>query len=405
MVDKGPNLMTNNLLVLPEGIRNLTERYRIVVEQSLQSEGIEHDYISPFQVEPRGTSFLVGFIVGLVSGVEIFVYVEPDSRSTNRGGGTSGADLGQRLVVWKFPSDPKLDSLASVVATEPLGVLFTRLNLGWVPSSAELVTYRPGRRAMVRCTDGLTTVFVKAVRPRNTARVVSASKRAHAAGLPAPQIVGWSPAGIAVYETAVGIELSRAHETGVSGTTAIDRALETLFSLDRVTTDVPSKVPIIQNFEWYFAKAIDAHPAEQTVLRKIEAKISSAVIKTPDPEDARTIHGDLHLGQIFVTNDSAQSVSGIIDLDDMGTGLVGDDIAGLWANCLASAHLNTVDAAQGFWQESIDTLGSLALPAGTDLQRLHCSIAVHLVAQTISTRGLNPTVAHKLIGGAATQLS
>lgn len=397
MVDKGPNLMTNNLLVLPEGIRNLTERYRIVVEQSLRSEGIEHDYISPFQVEPRGTSFLVGFIVGLVSGAEIFVYVEPDSRSTNPGGGTSGADLGQRLVVWKFPSDPKLDSLASVVDTEPLGVLFTRMNVGWVPSSADLVTYRPGRRAMVRCTDGLTTVFVKAIRPRNTARVVSASKRAHAAGLPAPQIIGWSPAGIAVYETAVGVELSRAHETGVSGTTAIDRALETLFSLDKVTTDVPSKVPIIQNFEWYFAKAIYAHPAEQTVLRKIEAKIRSATIRTPDPEDARTIHGDLHLGQIFVTNDSARSVSGIIDLDDMGVGLVGDDIAGFWANCVASSYLNTVESAESFWHECLDALGGIDFPPATDRVRLHCSIATHLVAQTLSTRGLNPQVARGLI--------
>lgn len=397
--------MTHALLVLPEGIRTLAARYRTVVEQSLHSQGLEHDYIFPFQVEPRGPSFLIGFIVGLVSGEEIFVYVEPDSRLTNPATEMSGATLGQHLVVWKFPSDPKLNSLASVVNTEPLGVLFTRLNLGWVPSSAELVTYRPGRRAMVRCTDGLTTVFVKAVRPRNTARVVSASKRAHAAGLPAPQIIGWSPAGIAVYETAVGIELSRAHETGVSGTTAVDAALETLFSLEKVTTDVPSKVPIIQNFEWYFAKAIDAHPAEQTVLRKIEAKIRAARIGAVDPEDLRTIHGDLHLGQIFVTEDPRHSVSGIIDLDDMGAGLAGDDIAGLWSNCLASAHLNTVEAARSFWRESIETLGSLVLPAGTDLQRLHCSIAVHLVAQTLSTRGLNPTVAHKLIGEAATQLS
>jgi streptomycin 6-kinase len=397
--------MTDTSLVLPEGIHQLAGHYRTTVEQSLKSAGLEHDYISPFHVEPRGSSFLVGFIVGLVSGQEIFIYVEPDSRRMASPDEKSGVSPGQNLLVWQFPSDPKLDSLASVVTTESLGVLFTRLKLGWVPSSVELLTYRPGRRAMVRCTGGPATVFVKAVRPSSTDRVVGSSRLAHGAGLPAPQVIGWSPAGIAVYETATGLELSRAYERKLSGKTAIGAAIETLFSLEKVTTSVPSKAPIITNFSWYFEKAIRAHPAEQDVLTNLEAKIRAAKFKTVRPEDTQTIHGDLHLGQIFVNDDAGHSVSGVIDLDDMGMGLFGDDIAGLWSNCVASTHLQTVENARSFWQECVEALGGLVLPRQTDVKRLHSSIAVHLVAQTLSTRGLHPEVAHNLIDEAAAHVS
>lgn len=393
--------MTPIPLALPEGVHAIAVRYQAAVEQSLKSEGIEHDYISPFQVEPRGSSFLVGFIVGLVSGEEIFIYVEPDSQPKNAPADTVVVDQSQSLLVWQFPSDPKLDSLASVVATEPLRVLFARMNVGWVPSSADLVTYRPGRRAMVRCSDGTATAFVKAIRPHRAARVVSASTLALDAGLPVPQIIGWSPAGIAVYQTAVGGELSRAYETGMTGKMAVNTALETLFSLETVTTDVPSRTPIINNFSWYFARAIQAHPAEKAVLTKLEEKIRASKFAEVTGENTTTIHGDLHLGQIFVTNDSARSVSGIIDLDDMGVGLVGDDIAGLWSNCVASNHLNTVESARGFWRECVEALGGFDLPPETDRVRLHCSIATHLVAQTLSTRGLNPQVARGLIDEAA----
>lgn len=389
--------MTPNPLALPDGVHAIAERYRSVVGQSLQSEGLEHGYISAFHVEPRGSSFLVGFRVGLATGDEIFIYVEPDSRNGTPPNKNLAEGQGQPLVVWEFPSDPKLDSLASVVNTEALGVLFTRLKLGWVPSSAELLTYRPGRRAMVRCSDGTATAFAKAIRPHRAARVVVASTLALDAGLPVPHVIGWSPAGIAVYQTAVGGELSRAYETGMTGKMAINTALETLFSLETVTTDVPSRTPIINNFSWYFARAIQAHPAEKSVLTKLEEKIRASKFAEVTGENTTTIHGDLHLGQIFVTNESARSVSGIIDLDDMGVGLVGDDIAGLWANCVASSYLNIVESAESFWHECLDALGGIDLPPATDRVRLHCSIATHLVAQTLSTRGLNPQVARGLI--------
>lgn len=392
-------------VVLPDGVHEIAGRYRSVVDQSLRSEGLEHDYISAFQVEPRGSSFLVGFRVGLASGDEVFIYVEPNTHNAKQMDKNMSVAGEQPLLVWKFPSDPKLDLLASVVNTEPLGVLFNRLNLGWAPSTAELLSYRPGRRAMVRCSDGSSTAFVKAVRPQMAERVVAASKRARDAGIPSPDVLGWSPAGIAIYDTAEGVELTRGRELGVPGKTAISAAFEALAMLGTVTTDVPSRTPILDNFAWYFAKAQQAHPAEKDALTKLDEKVRAAKLQTSAPDNTTTIHGDLHLGQIFVADDLPHSVSGIIDLGDMGVGFVGDDIASLWSNCLASHHMDAAGGANSFWLECIDSLGSLDLPSATDLWRLHCSIAVHLVAQTLSTRGLDPAVANKLISEATAQLN
>jgi aminoglycoside phosphotransferase len=395
---------THDMVVLPDGVRQIAKHYESVVNQSLKSESLSSDYISAFHVEPRGPSFLVGFRVGMTSGNEVFIYVEPNTRHRNSPEKELSETGGYPLMVWQFPSDPKLNSLASVVGTEPLGVLFKRLDLGWVPTEVELLAYRPGRRAVVRCSAGSSTAFVKAVRPQFAARVVGASRLARDAGLPAPEVIGWSPAGIVIYSTANGVELSRASENKISGETAINAALEALLMIEKIETEVPSRTPIIKNVAWYFARAKQAHPAERAILTNLEGKIRATKINRINPDNATTIHGDLHLGQIFVTNDSSNSVSGIIDLDDMGLGTVGDDIASLWSNCLASQHMNTADAANGFWRECLEVLASRDLPPATDAGRLHCSIATHLVAQTLSTRGLDPTVAHNLIKAAAAQL-
>jgi len=400
----GPDRGTRYSITLPEGVANIAKRCEKLVFQALKSHNLSYNYLSVFHVEPRGTSFLVGFTVGLVSGQEIFIYVEPNfpipgAELKNRGGSGN-----QSVTTWQFPFDPKLQSLGSVVNTDPLGILFSRLNLAWVPSEVDLLAYRPGRRAMVRCSDESKTAFVKAVRPRAARRIVSAARLALSSDVPTPNVIGWSPAGIAIYEKANGIELSGAHGSGVTAPVAINAAFEALSKLDRVETEVPSRRPIIDNFSWYLARANQAHLAEKTRLKKLEAKIQALKQGSRGSGEVTTIHGDLHLGQLFVSEDKQRSLSGIIDLDDMGLGLVVDDVAGMWANCIASMHLSDVENESTYWRECIQVLESWRLPLKTDLSRLHSSIAVHLVAQTLSTRGLNPAVAHALIRDATRQL-
>lgn len=380
-------------------------RYQKLVVEEMKTQGVAQNYISAFHVEPRGNSFLVGFTVGLLSGDEIFVYVEPGTRRDNTRQRKQGTIDSSPLTAWRYPADPGLQSLASVVNTEPLGILFSRLKHAWVPSEVALVAYRPGRRAMVKCGHGSNTAFVKAVRPRAARRVVAAARLAIASQVPTPAVIGWSPTGIAIYETAKGIELSKAKASAVTASVAVDAAFEALSRLERVETKITGRRPIIDNFNWYFERATEAHPAESAALKRLKVKIQAVSERSSEPGKATTIHGDLHLGQLFVTNDRKPSLSEIIDLDDMGLGYVVDDVAGMWANCVASARLAELDEGSQFWQACIRTLETWRLPSATDLSRLHSSIAVHLVAQTLSTRGLKPEVAHTLIRDAASQLN
>jgi hypothetical protein len=399
---RGPN----SSIALPEGLSKLVRRYQHLVLEALRSKKeLAQDYISAFQVEPRGNSFLVGFRVGLVSGEEIFVYVEPASRPEDPEYGNQDTTINAPVNVWRYPHDPKLQTLASVVNLEPLGILFSRLKHAWVPSESALVAYRPGRRGVVKCGHGVSTAFVKVVRPRAASKVVSAARLALAEEVPTPAVIGWSPAGIAIYETADGIELSRASVSGVSPSVAVSTAFEAMSRLEKVETRVASRRPIIENFSWYFERASEAHPAEGEALKRLKAKIQAFSQRNADPGEVVTIHGDLHLGQLFVTKDKNPSLSGIIDLDDMGLGFVVDDVASMWANCVASARLAKLDEESQFWQACTKTLETWRLPASTDLSRLHSSISVHLVAQTLSTRGLDPTVAQNLVRDATKILS
>ena len=391
-------------IMLPEGLRGLAKRCQKIVFKELKAGKLSVESLSVFHVEPRGTSFLFGFRVELVSGDEIFVYVEPDARLDSPLSESPVPGGNSPIALWQYPFDPKLKALATVVNTEPLGIVLSRLNLDWVPSTAVLLTYRPGRRAVVRCSQGSRTAFVKAMRPQTAGRVIAAARLAQASDVCTPGVIGWSPAGIAIYEPSNGIELSRGNVFGVPAAVAVSTAFEALSRLERVETKASSRRPIINNTSWYFARATQAHPAEETALRKLEEKIQSMKLRNRESEKAITIHGDLHLGQLFVTEDETHSLSGIIDLDDMGLGYVVDDVAGMWANCIASDRLTKVNEESQFWRECTKTLENWRLPPTTDFSRLYSSIAVHLVAQTLSTRGLDPAIAHTLIQDAALQL-
>lgn len=395
----GQGASPRSKIALPDGLKELAKRSEKTLSAELQARNLSLSYISVFHVEPRGSSFLVGFRVELMSGEEVFVYVEPDSRL---GYPTPGANHPPTL--WQYPFDPKLQALASVVNTEPLGIVFSRLNLGWVPSTVVLLTYRPGRRAVVRCSHGPETAFVKALRPQRAGRVIAAAQLARAAAVPTPRIMGWSPAGLAIYEPSRGTELSKGSVIGVTPSVAVNRAFEALSMLERVETQAASRRPIIDNASWYFSRAAIAHPPEKQALNELEQKIQAMTRRSTVARGLTTIHGDLHLGQLFVTRDKAHSLSGVIDLDDMGLGDHVDDVSAMWANCVASSHLSPLEYESKFWRDCTKALENWRLPKTTDLSRLHSSIAVHLVAQTLSTRGVDPRVANALIQEATAQV-
>lgn len=399
-----PGLGLRESLPLSDAVREITNEYELSILQTLRDQGVAPEYIAVFHVEPRGDSFLAGFRVGVSSGEEFFIYAEPSYARKISQEKDDKSGKSEQISVWQYPFDPKLKSLASLAQTEPLRIIFSRLGLPFVPSHVELLTYRPGRRAMVKCSGGSESAFVKALRPSRVERVVSATQLAKNSGILAPRVLGWSPDGFAIFEALEGIELSRLSGGKTSGAAVIKTSLDSLANFSEVKTDVPSRTPIIDNYEWYFSKAFQAHPDEKSELKKLEQKIGAIKAGKIDRMVQTTIHGDFHLGQVLVSKDDHSSVSGVIDLDDMGTGFAADDVAALWSNCVASGRLNSNDEELRFWRECISELELTQLVSSHSEGYLHGSIAVHLVAQTLSTRGLNPAVAHPLIRDAATIL-
>src|SRR5690606_33804762 len=62
--------------------------------------------------------------------------------------------------------------------------------------------------------------------------------------------------------------------------------------------------------------------------------------RTPFPH--KTIHGDLHLGQIFVDPDSPLTITGVLDIDTAGTGDPADDAAALYGHLeVLTRHLES----------------------------------------------------------------
>src|SRR5690606_11494128 len=98
------------------------------------------------------------------------------------------------------------------------GALLSRLGFGALEDLA-LVAYRPGRRAVLRAQAGGVTVWLKAVRPSRTERIVAAHRALQHAQLPVPDVLGWSPDGLIVLAAAEGVP---AMETNLDASGVVD---------------------------------------------------------------------------------------------------------------------------------------------------------------------------------------
>src|SRR5690606_23025947 len=80
----------------------------------------------------------------------------------------------------------------------------------------------------------------------------------------------------------------------------------------------------------------------RAVTGMIESTDASALVV--DQDVRRTVHGDLHVGQLFVAEDDASVISGVIDIDTCGLGDPADDEAAFMGHLVASLVLSRADA-------------------------------------------------------------
>lgn len=214
------------------------------------------------------------------------------------------------MGVWRYPNDPGLPGLGSAVRPGglPAPLEAVARARGVTTATVEVVALRPLQAAAVRIGERGRCVYLKVLPPAIVETVVHIHTRAAAAGLPSPAVLGVdSTLGLVMLSEVAGIPLADALERGapLPDPTAIWALIEQLGAVDlgRVSPARPLGAP---------------HDPQC-------------------PPSLMTIHGDLHDRQLLV--DDRGAITGIVDLDDAGTGDLLDDLARLIAHIALRADI------------------------------------------------------------------
>lgn len=330
--------------------------------------------------EPLGGGAVTGFEVAHAGegggpdaggGATTIAYVDTSGVAVPR---ETGLVLEGVARIWTHPADPHLPALVPTAFGGAVGVLLERLGIA-AASEPEFVAYRPGRRAVlrVRTTEG--TAWVKVVRPKRISRIVDAHRAFEAGGLPTPRVRGWSPDGVVVIDAAEG---APAPDIAWGTEALLDRVDALRRRLAEVPTQWSARTGIPQRLPWYAERAHEAIPQYEAEVSRIRA--ACALGLASEPGRRRTIHGDLHIGQLFLsgTGDDVE-ITGLIDVDTAGLGDEAEDAAAFCSHAVASA-LMTADA------EPRERVWQLAEGAQRrwDGRRMRALTGVHLLGHALA---------------------
>jgi hypothetical protein len=285
--------------------------------------------------EPLGHGTVTGFRVAAADGA--FAYVDASLLPVRAETGLVQEGVAR---LWLHPADPHLPALAPAAYGNALAVLLARLGIegGGAPV---LVAYRPGRRAVLSVPADAATVWVKVVRPTRVARIVASHDVLGAAGIPVPPVRGWSPDGLLVLGAAAGMP---ALDADVAPERLLDEVDSLRAGLAGAPLAEPARTSVLARTPWYTERLAAALPSLGADLDGIRA----AAEHSGAGSATVGIHGDLHLGQLFVGPDG--TITGVIDVDTAGRGDPADDGAAFIGHAVASAILTErVRDASGVW--------------------------------------------------------
>lgn len=326
-----------------------------------------------FSREPYGSGALTGFEEQPADGSTRYWYVDTSGkRVETETGFVLGDPEHPEARIWLHPADPRLPALAPASFPDAAATLMGRMGVR-LDQRPELLVYRPGKRAMFRMRAGDRETYLKIVRPESSASIVQLQEALRAGGVPVPQITGWSELGIVLTETAAGVPLtSRLAELDPEALLDSIEALRA--SMGAVDTGREARASLAARQDWYLARIDAALARSRTLAAELPPKVQpdagavqaadAAALAAPlatvtrmvtgvdasaltiDDGVRRTVHGDLHVGQLFVAEDDASRVSGVIDIDTCGWGDPADDEAALMGHLIASIALARGDGAR-----------------------------------------------------------
>jgi aminoglycoside phosphotransferase (APT) family kinase protein len=243
--------------------------------------------------------------------------------------GTLPLEAGDLVAgVWRYPFDPRLPGLAAAVTPSELAQRLHHV----IPDIEHIKVraYRPVRRAVVhvRGTDGQ-EVYVKVVRPSAAAAIAQRHEELAAGGLPVPTVLDVDlEAGLLVLAPLAGESLRTLVMQRTSGWPPASDHRTLLDALAQVGSPPPTSPSSPTHAASSHAAAITAVlPDEHLRLERIVASVS--LVRPTMPAEAVTVHGDYYESQVMVTD---ARISGLLDLDDVGSGHPLDDPATILAH-------------------------------------------------------------------------
>ncbi|MBB5832196.1 phosphotransferase [Brachybacterium aquaticum] len=260
--------------------------------------------------------------------------------------------------VWRYPHDPWLPMLPQVCYPDIVGRTLHDLgvSLGPDPSAPiaiDVVSYRPGRRAVLRASQGDTAVYLKVMQPHRSGEIVDRHQRLLAAGVPVPEVIAHHQ-GLVVLRELPGRPLARAViDEGVQAC----RAEDLVALLDRLPASMyplPLRPPWTDSVEFYAGIVSSAVPSLGPRLDSLVRAIREGLAALEQRMDMRphdVVHGDFYEAQVFVQDGR---VVGLLDIDTVGPGRRADDLACLLAHLSVLADYGNAGRIDRAMQERVE---------------------------------------------------
>lgn len=272
---------------------------------------------------------------------DVLLVAHTDARGLPEGAFVLEAE-GVRVAVWRFPHDPYLPGLPSAIDVGRVRDLLD--DLGAPPGSVTLRTraYRPARRAVIEVeiatADGPGRALYLKLLAGDRAEELADLHRQLAPHVPVPRVLGTSPSqGLVALEALDGTTLRAALvDPAVPLPSAEDVvALSRRIAASRLTSrrDPTAFADPTRHVDGLLRHVPD-----------LAAEVRRVALAAGRLDGPRVpVHGDLHDGQLLLGPEGA--VTGLLDVDGAGPGLVAHDAGNLLA------HVEVVGA---LWPEVAD---------------------------------------------------
>jgi aminoglycoside phosphotransferase (APT) family kinase protein len=283
---------------------------------------------------------------------EVLLVAHVDAKPLPAGTFTLRADDDEdEVAVWRFPHDPFLPGLPSAVHRVRVRELLDELGAPGGEVTLRTRAYRPSRRAVVEVTidgtDAAGRILYLKILAGDRAAELAGMHRQLAPVVPVPRVVGVAPQqGILAIEALAGDTLRDAMVLGRPLPPADEVAdLSRRFASAELTSRRDPRA--FADPTRHVALLSRLVPEDAATIARVAA--AAAAIDGP----LVPVHGDLHDAQVLLTDGA---VTGLLDIDGAGPGLVAEDAGNLVAHLevLADLHPQVGDRALGYAGEVAD---------------------------------------------------